>query len=256
VSRRKTIPITRLRDYYNLIRLFSPKTQESILDDFLRGKHVGHLIDIYRESKKHFSRYENVKEPFKVASLKETPSRSRVITSTRQVTAILEEEPFRDLVNNKSLNFEYLDREFSPIRTTHARKDTGASGKGSGHGGVDFIARNLRYDLPVLGEIKVNNDQTPFLGLIQLLTYLSELTTRNQRKRLRRWEPFTDPVSPDAPFYLYILSCHTRRKPNHWKRMVDKSKLLSARLKRGLPDDIADIAFLEMSPRTLKIRKL
>ena len=254
MPRKKIIPTTKLRDFYNLLRLFSPRTQESILEDFLRRDNVTHLVNIFEESKKHFSQYKNIDERFRSQSPRKLPTRSSGIKNTSDITAIFEENPIRDVVNKKSLNFEYLYRELSPIRTTHARFDKGTSGRGAGIGGVDFIARNLRYDLPILGEIKVNHDQTPFLALIQLLTYLSELSTPNQRKRIKKWQLFTEVIPPDAPFFLYILTCHTRKKASYWDRILEKSMSLAARLKRRLPEDIKDIVFLEMNPKTNAIR--
>jgi len=232
----------------------SPKTQESILDEFLKRNKNRHLVDIYKESQKHFARYKNIDEGFRSNASRKALVGSHRITRTNHITAIFEEEPTQDVVNNKSLNFEYLCREISPVRTTHARTASGKSGKASGIGGIDFVARNLRYDFPVLGEIKVNRDQTPFFALIQLLTYLSEMSTRNQRKRIKKYQLFTDEVSSDAPFFLYILTCHTLKMPSHWGRNLEKSKLMAGRLKRKLPDDIRDVVFLKMSPRTHTIR--
>jgi hypothetical protein len=254
MPRRKTIPTTKLRDFYNILRLLSPTTHETILDDYLRRGHVAHLVDIYEESKKHFSHYKNIDERFRSNAPRKPPAKSSPIENTGHITAIFEEDRTQVVVNKKALNFEYLYRELSPIRTTRARKDTGKSGKGSGIGGIDFIARNLHHDLPILGEIKVNHDQTPFLALIQLLTYLSEMSTPNQRKRIKKWELFKDAFRSDDPFFLYILTCHSIKKTSNWDRILEKTMSLATRMKRTLPEDIKDIVFLQMNPKTYIIR--
>ena len=62
MARRKTIPITKLRDFYNILRILSPLTQEAILRDFLKradivtGDDLKALKNEIRELKKMISR--------------------------------------------------------------------------------------------------------------------------------------------------------------------------------------------------------
>ena len=86
------------------------------------------------------------------------------------------------------LDFEYVDREVWPARTT---------------GGVRFsdgriASQATRLDLllvdpqdrtPIVGEVKVRNDQHPFYALLQLLMLAAQLAPPMQRERLREWYP-------------------------------------------------------------------
>ena len=67
----KTIPITKLRNFYeSLAKLgFSTDTQLSILRDINREDKYKRLISLYEESKKDFSEYKNIDEPFLPSNL-------------------------------------------------------------------------------------------------------------------------------------------------------------------------------------------
>jgi len=59
-----------------------------------------------------------------------------------------------EINNKRDLSFFYIEREIDPRRMTKAKFDDGTSGKSSGIGGIDFIAWNIKNDLPIIGEIK------------------------------------------------------------------------------------------------------
>ena len=255
--RRKTIPTTKIRDFYNLLSMLSAQTQMSMVEDFLRRNKVTRLVDIYEGSKEHFSSYNNIEEDFLSHShRKPLPVTFRAITGTNNVISILEASGTNNVKNGPSLAFEYIEREVSPIRTKHGRFDTGKSGRPSGTGGIDFIGIAVKDSTPILGEVKINHDGTPFSALIQLLTYLSELATPNQRNRINRWRLFDRPVATNTPFNLYVLTCHTKKKPQHWNKILRNTEILAKRLKARLNDDINDIVFLKLDAKAQTIRKI
>lgn len=51
------IPVTKLRNFYELLKLFSTDTQTQILKDLNRGNNYENLIKIYEDSKVHFKKY-------------------------------------------------------------------------------------------------------------------------------------------------------------------------------------------------------
>lgn len=248
----KNIPITKLRSFYeSLAKLrLATKTQLNIADDFNRKENYKQIIALYKESKEHFAKkYEYNAEPFLSKSSRK-PIDNNVISISRTQNIISVFQANKELIhvkNDSKYDFKYLQREVSPLRTTNAEFETGKSGKSSGNGGIDFIGLNLDNDLPILGEIKVGADQNPFYALIQLLTYLSELSTRNQIKRINKTELFGNIHLTDEPsFYLYILLVNTSSSDIK-KELLRKTQKLAVRLQEDIKE-IKEIVFLKMDP--------
>jgi hypothetical protein len=228
-----------------------------MVEDFLRRNNVARLVEIYEESKQHFSSYENIKQDFLSHSRrKPLPTAFRTISGTNHVISILKANGTNGVTRGPSLAFDYVEREVSPIRTKHGVFDTGKSGRRSGTGGIDFIGITVRDHTPILGEVKLNHDGTPFSALVQLLTYLSELATPDQRKRVEDCGLFGRPVPVDTPFNLYVLTCHTKKKPQQWNKILRNTKILANRLKQRLDEDIKSIVFLKLDAKTREISKI
>lgn len=263
----KIIPITKLRNFYNsLSKLrFSSETQLNIAQDFNRKDNFQQLIALYNESKNHFAKkYDFNNEPFlSNASRKLLPSSVKSINRTQEVASIFENtKPFIAVVNSTDYNFEYIAREVSTIRTTKAEFDNGDSGKSSGNGGLDFIGWNIKKELPILGEIKVKGDQNPFYAVIQLLTYLSEISTPNQIDRIINTNLFKANLSKSNfnSFFLYIILTNDNfLKPKKaddkkYKIFIEAQKLVK-RLEFSIPE-IEEIVFLRMDSNTSDIFRL
>lgn len=239
------IPVTKLRDFYNLLRIFSTQTHINILEDFNRGENYKRLIEIFEDSKKHFEKYccsDNFTTSSKRKDLPNFPSK---ISNTNDLVVLLEKNKSNNVTNNDSLDFIYLEREVSPLRTTgNAIFESGQSGRSSGTGGLDFIGWNLKQNLPILGEIKVKNDENPFFALIQLLTYLSELVTPNQIQRINQTSLFKSNVtSPE--FYLYILLSNYNYNSKERKVLLNGTIELARKLQKGI-QEIYGIKIIEL----------
>jgi len=101
--------------------------------------------------------------------------------------------------------FRYIDREISPIRTPNGHFADGTTARTSGSGGIDHIGMIEGAPcIPVLGEIKYANDAEPFYAFIQLLTYLSELSSEAQLARASHFL-FNDRISYPTSWDLHIL---------------------------------------------------
>ena len=87
------------------------------------------------------------------------------------------------------LEFDFVDYEVSPVRTTRSEFENGQAATKTGKGGIDVLLANRVDRLPAVGELKANTDRNPFLGFIQSLTYAVELSTPAQRARLDRSYP-------------------------------------------------------------------
>jgi hypothetical protein len=252
------VPTTALRHYYKSLSKLSAstQTQQNKLEDQLRGKNSDKLIQMYIESYEHIQRiYNNPNEPIldinnQVRKKSSGALGAISIKSDEDVISVLANSNPTIKVSNATYDFEYIEREVSPLRTTNALQDNGKSARRSGTGGIDFIGWNLNNNIPILGEIKVESDQNSFYALIQLLTYLSELSTPNQIDRINKYSLFNSHfLSVSSKFYLYILSCRIR-KPGGKKNMIlPETKTLANKLIGSIPQ-IENIVFLHMDPIT------
>ena len=255
------IPLTKLRELYSFLKLFRQDTQISILKDFNRANNYTKLITIFEESKKHFNKYCCI-DPFISSNKRKTlpaPSTTK-ISDTNGMVSILEsrsktEDKAVIVINNTKLNFKYIEREISPYRTPgNSIFENGKSGRSSGLGGLDFIGINDIDNLPILGEIKIKTDENLFYALIQLLTYLSELTTPNQIKRLNYTKLFGDKHAIKGKFYLYILLSGYSNNPEAQKLLKGSMKL--AKNLQSNIKEIKEIIFLKLDKPNIDIEQI
>jgi hypothetical protein len=251
MDEKRIIPNTKLRNLYETMRHFSTYTHLNILKDFSRGENYKHLIELFNESKNHFEyAYSNPNEKFTTnVKRKELPGKPLKINRTNDMVSIFEiktqEGKLINVVNNQDYDFQYVNREISTIRTTKTSFASGKSGKSSGLGGLDFIGWNFNAQLPILGEIKVLDDENPFFALIQLLTYCSELSTESQIERIKATKLFGDNIFNGIPFYLYIvLSNYNSSKTETKNELLAMTLELAQLLKKNMLE-IKDIVVLE-----------
>ncbi|MBY0527985.1 MAG: hypothetical protein K2R98_31600 [Gemmataceae bacterium] len=195
----KIIPVTTLRRFYGWLRDRPIKVEKeflhaSLAEHFLR--HPGKLVDLFVTSCAEFQPYDNRNEGFV-----EGRDAERFLATERAGTdPLVKQFQAQSVVVVVSpageIRLGYVDRE---VGTRRSSKNTGpwlfADGRPateSGAGGMDLllVAHELgREPCPVVGEIKVQRDETPFFALIQVLTYAAELCTLHQIARLRRSYP-------------------------------------------------------------------
>jgi len=254
----RKVPSSELRYFYGFFAKlnFRTNTQISIAEDLLRSNNPEKLVDLYKRSFEHISRvYANPSEEMTGKSKrKPLPALSGPIKKTTDVVSWLATETPITVVSSPDYKFEYVNREVSPLRTTKAEYDTQTPASRSGTGGLDFIGWNLHSNIPVLGEIKVEGDQNPFYALIQLLTYLSEISTPKQIERINRYNLFGSgrKLPADVKFQLVILSCRTNKTSGKYASILAKTKRLAYEISSRI-DQIADIVFLYMDPVSKKI---
>ena len=249
------IPVTALREFYRILSLYSIKTNISILDDYNRGNNYLKLVELFYKSKKQFEIYHNTESFISNSRRKALPVAPTKISNTNDVVSLLEQNKVNIVVNNKSLNFRYIEREISPLRTTgNSMFLTGESSKKSGTGGLDFIALNEKDNLPILGEIKVKNDKNHFYAIIQLLTYLSEMSTPNQIDRINATGLYDNIRLDTDKFYLYIISSQYNMRSKPRQKILSNSNELAEKLKNGI-NEIKDIVFLEFNEPGGKIEQ-
>lgn len=189
------VPITSLRYFYE------QSETRKVVASAQNGRQLllRSLPMLWRDSVRHFESYDN-DESFNQPRdpLLETPSDE--FGRTNEVVASITAQGGIDP------QWSYVEREFSPRRTTGAKHENGTSASNTGAGGVDVLLRNASGE-PGIGEIKLRGDTCAAFALIQSLTYAAELATANQLRRLRKHCPgFNDLThDPEAVHALVLL---------------------------------------------------
>jgi hypothetical protein len=204
---RRLVPLTPLRHFYDLLRAFPSAAFHREAARECARRPDG-LRDLVVRSRRHAELYDNRAEDFRPPARGMTPERQR---SPRLADRLL--RMIRDgraaVPRHPGLEFEFVDYEVNPLRTTRSECEDGSSAERMGGGGVDVLLA-ARDRLPAVGEIKVARDSTPFLALVQALTYAVELSTPAQQARLDRTYPgrFARPGTGPAVDVYLLLADH------------------------------------------------
>lgn len=206
-SLKRLIPITALRSYYGLLRRF-PSTAFHLHAARECLRRPDQLAKLVETSLVHASLYDNGGEHFHART------GQGALSFARKGNNVLANQLLRLLVDGNCevassphLEFDYVDYEICPLRTTKSEFEDGRVGKSS-RGGVDLLLANRADQLPAIAEIKADTDRNPFLGLIQALTYAVEVGTVTQRTRLDhfyRGRFAWDQAGPALDLYLLLL---------------------------------------------------
>jgi hypothetical protein len=234
------IPQTRLRRYYETLRLFDSTKIHGAFAGYLsnRDDSAKHLQVLFEESCGHFARYANGSETFTPEKRPDPwwqqKHRYRNDEAKALVAALKPETPDVSFSVASSpdgicLDFEPIDYETSPYRTTSetgkAIFEDGKPGKTSGGGGVDLLLRSAKDNLPIIAEVKAPGDTNMFLALVQTLTYAVEFTTPNQTERLKRSYPayFSDlDLDEKCDIYLIYFAKASPKLLTETKSIADK----------------------------------
>ncbi len=177
----RIIPVTSLRHLYHLMRWTSDAFHFSLANEFQRR--TDRLQELIDASYAHFSRYDNQVEPFnpRFGTLTEDRHLSRdpadriLVPISRGSTSVPE---------CPNVEFDFVDYNVSPIRTTLSEFETGVPSTRSGRGGIDVLLASRTDRTPVVGELKGGTDRNLFFAFVQALTYAVELATPPQQARL------------------------------------------------------------------------
>lgn len=181
-SLKRLIPVTALRHLYNLLKVTSIGFRLEVAKEFVRKPSI---VDcLVQTSSEHFACYENSSEGLhdrETSVLSSDQAASSIVSSG----LLKKVESGRCVIrDHDDFNFDFVDYEVNPHRTTGSFYETGRSGRSSGSGGMDLLLANHVDQFPIVGEVKVATDKDPFFALVQALMYAVELTTESQRIRL------------------------------------------------------------------------
>lgn len=205
------IPQTRLRRFYETLRLFSCADIQEAFANYLSHHGADHLQVLFSDSFAHFSRYRNDEafcparnDPWWSRYANQTTNKAKALVARLNPTNWKNAVPVTGVEN---LAFNPVGYEISPFRTTSHRQrralfESGKAGTCSGAGGVDLLLANAQDHLPIIGEVKAPGDTNLLLALVQALTYAVEFTTPNQMDRLKKQYEEYDSLSEKCDIYL------------------------------------------------------
>ncbi len=179
----RVIPQTALRRFYELLRGI-PGSQDALARILGSAGGVEWLDDVFESSFAHFNR-------FQPRDMEFHPTRPNAWNAesepdprfARRLVQILGK--YRHVEVLERVDFIVVDYEIDARRARRSYFEDGISGRASGTGGIDFVGVSADHHL-VLAEVKAANDTSALLALIQLLTYASEMSTPNQRRRFEK----------------------------------------------------------------------
>jgi hypothetical protein len=130
-----------------------------------------------------------------------------------------------------SYTFRITDREINPLRTIGVRAldGTSVSRKGRAGGGLDYIGLlEGSAAIPILGEIKAGVDNDTYYAFVQLLTYLTELSTPAQLARANKYL-FGERLRLNEPirFDLHVLLADYNAKGKEKQAILQGTRLLA-----------------------------
>jgi hypothetical protein len=207
-SLQRLIPRTTIRHLYELLRDFPKEEfQLAVANELCRRPEQ--LAKMVAESRDHFAFYDNSGEGFHNRGNQGLLTDAR-LNSRHLANTLVQQLAVNagHVVSATQYNFQYVDYDISPLRTTGSEFENGKSGKSSEAGGMDILLSNQQDRTPIVGEIKADTDVNPFFGLIQNLMYAVEVSTPPQRARLIQFYPerfATSSLEPRIDIYLFLL---------------------------------------------------
>lgn len=190
--RRKIIPQTKLRRFYESLRLFSQYAIHEALAQSLERGSTNKLERLFEASFKHFESYQCSEVAFYDPGYhrdwyeKYQPKPKSFAKCLVARLTPTDERQNHNVGGCPPLDFTVIDYDLSLRRTPgNALFEDGRHGRTSGSGGMDLLLRNKSDHTPIIAEIKAKGDTNMFLALVQCLVYAIELTTPNQLNRLQ-----------------------------------------------------------------------
>jgi hypothetical protein len=197
VTPRSLIPISRLRRFYETLRLINTaKVHSEIAAHLARNADTADVVDtLFADSLRHLRTYSNVAQPFHPGRNRDWVQHCRDQTDRFANCLVANLAPHDGvpaalrIESVPGLHYHVVDYEVSPLRTAGGHRfEDGRSGSSSGKGGMDLLLA-ASDGVPVVGEVKAPGDTSLFVALVQALTYAVEILTGQQTQRLANTYP-------------------------------------------------------------------
>jgi len=232
-STTRAVPITCLRKRYDRLGQTGVSTRERHNECTQLAREVTPLLDEFLDAVHDLESYDNRCEGFYPEEGRLDPKARKPDGGTGVVTDRLAAHHPVAVSKLVLYEFEYMHREVNPLRTTRGKFVDGTPATPTGKGGIDYVALlDGRSPTPILGEIKVGSDKDAYYAFVQLLTYLSELSSKAQITRANKFlfnSRLVDPVRFDLHIMLWNYNDRGQKGP-----IIDATCRLAATFKARL----------------------
>ena len=260
-----TIPVTPLMQrYLDLRKLKGKRDSDFRVTKGLLAQHleeaekaatpagVTELADEYRESVRRASEFfvpDNVNHERFFGPDRPPLNHEPGLGSTSQVGALFQSfqkanGPWR-VAKASDLDFWFLDRE---LVVTHARGMRFANGRLSSHGPRIDLLLAAKDGTPIVGELKVAGDSSPYLALIQALASAAYLTPELQRRRLKLRHDQRDRLTDElGPLDVYLVVAKELVRSKLRREILEVTTGLAKQLAPQLAPSVRRIAAVNLS---------
>lgn len=230
----RTVPITGLRNHYLRIGRPGVSTRKRLEECDQLAADATPLLDEFLDAVRELEIYDNRKEGFYPRKGRLDPQDRRRDKGTTDVTECLRRGPVTVRGVDAPYEFTYLHREVNPLRTTRGKFVDGTAATRSGKGGIDYVALLAGSPpSPILGEIKFGGDKDVYYAFVQLLTYLSEISSVAQAERANKFL-FEGKLVVPSRFDVHILLWDYNDRGNDKKKIIESTRRLATAFKAGL----------------------
>jgi hypothetical protein len=240
-KRLEGLPATQLHEYYNALHGLKEEEQTALAE--LHAEDPERLIARFDHSVKTVAAYPAITEAFHgVRSDAWLEAAGEPVTSTTTFVANLVADGHHQVVDFPELDFDFVDREIFPLRSTTIPAD----GRGVRRS-IDVLLR-AGNGLPIVGELKVAGDSPAYFALVQALAYSVDLSSESQLRRLADHYDFIVPA--DQPVISIYLIAHAAPERGAFRRRsLEATKVIVDKLitDRRVRNVIRHIAYLESS---------
>jgi hypothetical protein len=192
------LPATQLREYYDALHALKEQEQTALAE--LHAEDPKRLIARFAHSVKTVAAYPEITEAFYDGrSRKPIEVTGDRVHSTTTFVARLKAAGHHQVIDFPELDFDFVDREISPLRSTTIP----VAGRGARRS-IDLLLRDGN-GMPVVGELKVAGDSPTYYALVQALMYAAELSSESQLRRLAEHYDFVIPEG-QAVISIYLIA--------------------------------------------------
>lgn len=193
------LPITHLRRYYDALLALFEQEQTALAE--LHAADPTLLIHRFRESVKALEKVPLIEAPFYPKGRKGLPSPPTPVADIKKThhfaSQLSDGRPRRVEGCDDALDFHYVDRELSPLRTEKTNIPRRS---------LDLVLANAHDRTPIFAELKIRTDKLAYVAFIQVLMLAVELIVPANGQRFRA-HPLAQGVAwpqvgPFADLYL------------------------------------------------------
>lgn len=228
------VPITGLRKRYLRLGYPGVSTRQRRQECDELTSDVTPLVNEFVKALDELRSYDRREDPFYPDHQRKTTARLKK-GATEMFGKLEEQGQPVSVLGIPAYSFIIVDREINPLRTVGVRSPDGtpASRKGRVGGGLDYVGLlEGPSRTPILGEIKAGSDKDTYYAFVQLLTYLSELSTPAQLARANK-HLFKGKLAYPARYDLHILLADYNDRGQRGP-IIESTHNLAVALKVGL----------------------